>query len=59
MQLTLTLTDEQAIHVHACLTQCKNDATRSGATWSPHQTNASVRSAIENALTIARLQEMN
>ena len=44
------LNEQEAAHVHACLVEAKNHATREGRIWSEHGLNARIRTRIERAV---------
>lgn len=50
IRTTLTLTQEQLRHTHACLAEIKRQCTADGAVWHAHQLNANIRTAIERSL---------
>lgn len=49
--IQMELTREELLHIHACLTAAKNEATRDGRIWRNHEINANARTHIEIALT--------
>lgn len=45
---TLTIDSAELCHLHACLSDAKNQATKDGRIWKSHGLNAHLRTRLEN-----------